>query len=227
MCGRFTNRYSWAELVRLYRLTGGAPGSNFPPRYNIAPTQNSFVVRLSEGTRDLSEMRWGLIPGWAKDASIGARMINAKSETCAEKPAFRQAFKSRRCLVVADGFYEWPTRLTPRFITLKENAPFAFAGLWESWRPKDGGGKRIESFTILTTEPNAFMAPIHNRMPVMLSPIQWPVWLGEVQSPVAELLEICRPIPADMMISWAVTPRVGNVKNTDATLVEPLPEAAE
>ena len=128
MCGRFTNRYTWSELVRLYRLTGAPPASNFPPRYNIAPTQSSFVVRLKDGQRDLADMRWGLVPFWADDLKIGSRMINAQSETCGIKPAFRHAFKSRRCLVVADGFYEWPTREKPRLITLKDNEPFSFAG---------------------------------------------------------------------------------------------------
>lgn len=225
MCGRFTNRYTWSELVRLYRLTGAAPASNFPPRYNIAPTQSSFVVRLKDGQRDLAEMRWGLVPFWADDLKIGSRMINAQSETCATKPAFRHAFKSRRCLVVADGFYEWPTREKPRLITLKNNEPFSLAGLWETWGPKDGN--KVESFTILTTTPNDFMAPIHNRMPVILAPDGWGTWLGEANATSEELLALCRPFPSDRMISWAVSPRVGNVKNTDAALVEPLLEAAE
>ena len=211
--------------MRLYRLTGDLPASNFPPRYNIAPTRSSFVVRLKDGERDLTEMRWGLVPFWAEDLKIGSRMINAQSETCATKPAFRHAFKSRRCLVVADGFYEWPTREKPRLITLKNNEPFSFAGLWESWRPKDGD--QVATFTILTTTPNEFMAPIHNRMPVMLASDSWATWLGETRASSEELLALCRPFPSDRMISWAVSPRVGNVKNTDGALVEPLPEAAE
>jgi putative SOS response-associated peptidase YedK len=225
MCGRFTNRYTWSELVRLYRLTGAAPASNFPPRYNIAPTQSSFVVRLKDGKRDLVEMRWGLVPFWADDVKIGSRMINAQSETCGTKPAFRHAFKSRRCLVVADGFFEWPTRDKPRLITLRNGAPFSFAGLWETWGPRDGD--KVESFTILTTTPNEFMGTIHNRMPVILAPDCWATWLGETAATAEELLALCRPFPSDRMISWAVSARVGNVKNTDAALVEPLPEAAE
>jgi putative SOS response-associated peptidase YedK len=142
MCGRFTNRYTWSELVRLDRLTGSPPESNFPPRHNIAPTQKSFVVRQRDNHREFAELRWGLVPFWAKDLSIGPRMINAQSETAGTKPAFRHAFKSRRCLVVTDGFYEWPTRQTPRLITLKDNEPFGLAGLWESWRPKDGDRSR-------------------------------------------------------------------------------------
>jgi putative SOS response-associated peptidase YedK len=211
--------------VRLYRLTGAAPASNFPPRYNIAPTQSSFVVRLKDGKRDLVEMRWGLVPFWADDLKIGSRMINAQSETCGTKPAFRHAFKSRRCLVVADGFFEWPTRDKPRLITLKNGAPFSFAGLWETWGPRDGD--KVESFTILTTTPNEFMGTIHNRMPVILAPDCWATWLGETAATAEELLALCRPFPSDRMISWTVSARVGNVKNTDAALVEPLPEAAE
>lgn len=152
-------------------------------------------------------------------------MINAQSETAATKPAFRKAFKSRRCLVVADGFYEWPTRNTPRLITLKDSEPFAFAGLWESWRPKDAD--KFETFTILTCAPNEFMATIHNRMPVMLGQDAWPVWLGEAGATPDELQTLCRPFPSERMISWPVSPRVGNVKNMDSGLVEPLPEAAE
>ena len=226
MCGRFTNRYTWAELVRLYRLTGEPPQSNFPPRYNIAPTQNSFVVRLRDGQRELADLRWGLVPCWAPDLKIGSRMINAQSETCATKPAFREAFSSRRCLVIADGFFEWPTRTTPRLITLRDNEPFAFAGLWEPWRPRTGGDK-VETFTILTTTPNEFMAVVHHRMPVMLGQNDWATWLGETNATREQLQVLCGPISSDRMTSWTVSPRVGNVKNTDAGLVERLPEAAE
>ncbi len=186
MCGRFTNRYSLAELQSLFSLRGTElPKSNFPPRYNIAPTQQSFVVRLKDGKRELAELRWGLVPFWAKDLKIGSKMINCKSETADTKPSFRSAFKTRRCLVVADGFYEWPTRDKPRFITLKDNAPFSFAGLWESWGPKEGD--RTETFTILTTTPNTFMAKVHHRMPVILAPDNWPLWLGEKDAPVEKL----------------------------------------
>jgi putative SOS response-associated peptidase YedK len=225
MCGRFTNRYTWSELVRLYRLTGQPPQSNFQPRYNIAPTQNSFIVRLRDGQRELADLRWGLVPFWAKDLKVGSKMINAQSETCAIKPSFRAAFKSRRCLVVADAFYEWPTRQTPRLITLKNNEPFSFAGLWETWGPKDGD--KVETFTILTTEPNEFMATIHNRMPVLLAQNAWATWLGETGAARDQLLALCKPFPSDRMVSWPVSPRVGNVKNIDAGLIEPLPEAAE
>ncbi len=221
MCGRFTNRYSLAELQSLFSLRGtDLPKSNFPPRYNIAPTQNSFVVRLDrDGKRELTELLWGLVPLWAKDLKIGSKMINCQSETADTKPSFRAAFKTRRCLVVADGFYEWPTRDKPRFITLKDNVPFSFAGLWESWGPKD---KPIDTFTILTTTPNSYMAKVHHRMPVILAPDCWSAWLGETETSPERLKSLCKPFPSKYMTSWAVDPKVGNVKNHGLELVEPI-----
>ena len=215
MCGRFTNRYSWRQLKELYDLTTPFLASNFPPRFNIAPTQNSFVVRLKESKRELADMRWGLVPYWSKDIKGAAKKINAQSETADVKPAFRDAWRARRCLVVADGFYEWPEPGRPRFITLKDNAPFAFAGLWETWGPE-----RLHTFTILTTTPNDFMAGVHNRMPVMLAPQAWPVWLGEKPAATAELKALCAPFPSEAMTSWPVDRAVGNVKNDEPRLVD-------
>ena len=225
MCGRFTNRYSWRELKELYDLTTPYLTSNFPPRYNIAPTQKSFVVRLDKvAKRELAEMQWGLVPSWSKDAKMAGATFNAKSETVAEKPVFRSAFKSRPCLVVADGFYEWkrigPKEKQPYLITRANAKPFAFAGLWEWWRakdaPKDAPG--LETFTILTCEPNALCAQVHDRMPVMLAPEDWNAWLGTPEQRWALL----RPFPADDMTMWPVTVAVGNVRNTSAELVEPI-----
>jgi putative SOS response-associated peptidase YedK len=178
MCGRFTDRYSWREIKELYDLTTPYLTSNFPPRTNIAPTQQSFVVRLAkDGSRELAELKWGLIPSWSKDDQGAVRMINARAETAARLPAYRAAFKPRPCLVVADGFYEWKKLSSkekqPYFITRRDGRPFAFAGLWEWWKPKDAPPAEpagVESFTILTTEPNAVCARIHNRMPLMLAP---------------------------------------------------------
>ena len=217
MCGRFTNRYSWRQLKELYDLTTPFLSSNFPPRYNIAPTQPSFVVRLKEQKRELAEMRWGLVPYWHKDTKGAAKLINAQSETADVRPAFRDAWRARRCLVVADGFYEWPEPARPRFITLKESAPFAFGGLWERWGPE-----RLETFTILTTRPNAFMAEIHDRMPVILAPESWASWLGEVRATNADLKALCAPFPSERMTSWPVDRAVGNVKNDEPRLVESL-----
>jgi putative SOS response-associated peptidase YedK len=163
------------------------------------------------------------VPSWAKDLNIGSSMINAKAETVAEKPAFRAAFKSRPCLVVADGFYEWkklgPKEKQPHFITTKANAPFAFGGLWEWWRakdaPKDEPG--IETFTIITTEPNELCVEAHNRMPLMLACDAWARWLGTPDDRRALL----KPFPAEQMEMWPVSKAVGNVKNTGPELIEP------
>jgi putative SOS response-associated peptidase YedK len=230
MCGRFTDRYTWAELHALYSLTDADMlKSNFPPRFNIAPTQLSFVVRLDKaGNRALAEMKWGLVPSWSKDARMMGATFNAKSETVAEKPAFRAAFKARPCLVVADGFYEWkklgPKEKQPYFITRADAKPFAFAGLWEWWRAKDAGpdAPGLETFTILTCAPNALCAQVHDRMPVMLAPEDWTAWLATPEQRKALL----RPFPAGDMTMWPVTRAVGNVKNTGPELVEPIAHPA-
>ena len=226
MCGRFTDRYTWAELHALYSLTDADMlKSNFPPRFNIAPTQSSLVVRLNKaGERELADMKWGLVPSWSKDAKMAGSTFNAKSETVAEKPAFRAAFKSRPCLVVADGFYEWkklgPKEKQPYFITRVDAKPFAFAGLWEWWRAKDADADALalETFTILTCAPNALCAHVHDRMPVMLAPEDWNAWLATPDQRKALL----RPFPDDEMTMWPVTSAVGNVKNTGPELVEPI-----
>jgi|HubBroStandDraft_6_1064221.scaffolds.fasta_scaffold21691_8 putative SOS response-associated peptidase YedK len=223
MCGRFTDRYSWRELKELYDITTPYLESNFPPRTNIAPTQNSFVVRRDkQGGRELVEMKWGLVPSWSKDGKIPGLTINAKAESASVKPAFRAAYKARPCLVVADGFYEWQKRdaneKQPFFITRKDNKPFAFAGLWEAWRAKDAaaGSPLMLTFTIMTCEPNALCARVHNRMPVMLAPEHWPGWLGTPEKRDA----LMKPFPADDMTMWPVSKAVGSVKNTGAELVE-------
>lgn len=199
MCGRFTNRYAWPELKELYGLAEPYRASNFPPRYNIAPTQQSFVARTAkDGSRELAELKWGLVPSWSKDDKGAVRMINARAGTVASAPAFRAAFKARPCLVVADGFYEWkkpgPKEKQPYFITRSDRKPFAFAGLWEWWKPKDAPPESagVETFTILTTEPNALCAQIHNRMPLMLAPEDFASWLGTPGMRAALL----RPFPA-------------------------------
>ncbi len=225
MCGRFTDRYTWRELKELYDLTTPYLTSNFPPRFNIAPTQTSFVVRRDkEGKRELAEMKWGLVPSWSKDAKGAFSTFNAKAESVAEKPTFRAAFKARPCLVVADGFYEWkkisPKEKQPYFITRVDAKPFAFAGLWEWWRAKDAPAddKGLETFTILTCEPNKLCAEVHDRMPVILAPESWNAWLGTPEERKALMV----PFPADDMTMWPVTAAVGSVKNTGPELVEPI-----
>ncbi len=215
MCGRFTNRYSWRQLKELYDLMAPYLESNFPPRYNIAPTQDSFVVRLKHGKRELESMRWGLVPWFAKDTKSAARLMNAQSETADTKPSFRDAWQTGRCLVVADGFYEWLDPKRPRFITLKDNTPFAFAGLWDIW-----GQEKLKTFTILTTTANEFLAEVHHRMPVMLAPESWSIWLGETSATSTQLKALCAPFPSERMTCWPVDPAVGNHKNDEPWLIE-------
>ncbi len=217
MCGRFTNQYTWEELHRLYSLADDCLPLNFAPRYNMAPSQDGLIVRLEDGKRQVKFHRWGLIPPWAKDHKIGYKMINARSETAAEKPSFRSSFKSRRCLVVADGFFEWPEKGKPRYIYTKDGRPFAFAGLWETWNSPDGP---VESFTILTCAPNAFLAEVHNRMPVMLRPEDWAMWLGETAASLEEIRALMKPYPSEYMDSRPADPKVGNVKNDDPSLID-------
>jgi putative SOS response-associated peptidase YedK len=193
----------------------------FASSYNIAPQSVQPVVRLNPitGSREFALQRWGLVPFWAKDAKLGYTTFNARAEEAARKPAFREAFKSRRCLVPADGFYEWQKMNAktkqPFAIALNSGDPFAFAGLWESWQPSEG--PPLETFTILTTSPNEMMKPIHNRMPVILEPGDYARWLapGDPATPPVELL---RPLPAEKMHAWPVSDRVGNVRNNDPEL---------
>jgi putative SOS response-associated peptidase YedK len=224
MCGRYTNQYTWAELHALYSLSDDMfPTSNHRPQYNIAPTQKALVVKLDKtGKRELVEMQWGLIPSWSKDGKPPGSTFNAKCETVAEKPAFRSAFKSRPCLVVSDNFYEWrktgPKDKQPYVISRKEGKPFAFAGIWETWRAPDG--KVLETFAIMTCPPNELCAPIHDRMPVILAPEEWDAWLS---TPEARK-KLCRPFPADDMVLWQVGKAVGNVRNDGPELIRPLEE---
>jgi putative SOS response-associated peptidase YedK len=225
MCGRFTNQYTWEELHALYSLSDApSPQSNFRPRYNVAPTDPMPVVRLKEGKRELGVMKWGLVPSFSKDATGGAKMINARAETVVDKPAYRSAFRHRRCLVPADGFYEWkklsPKEKQPYFITTKNKEPFALAGLYEWWIPREG--PRLETFTIITTTPNALCKPIHDRMPVMLDRAAWKAWLGEELLSPSKLQDMLKPFSAERTESWPVDGRVGNVKNDDAELVKPM-----
>ena len=226
MCGRFTNRLSWQALHELMGLTG-AP-LNLRPRYNVAPGQDIPVMRSGTGAgRSLALLRWGLIPAWARDPAIAWKLINARSETAAEKPAFRAAFRHRRCLIPADGFYEWQRRTRqPWLFALRHGAPFAFAGLWERWQIPAGAaltgslaerrpGDTIETCTILTTAANDTVAPIHGRMPVILPPNAWDPWLAGEDVPLA-------PCPADDMTAHPVSTLVNRADNEDPRCVEPI-----
>jgi putative SOS response-associated peptidase YedK len=227
MCGRFLNKLPPAETARLFATKNVAP--NYPARFNIAPTDPVLAVRFNPktGQRSLDALRWGLVPHWAKDLSMGARLINARAETLATTTAFRDAFQRRRCLIPASGFYEWQkdgkTR-TPYAVLPADEPLFAFAGLWENWRDAAAGADApwIRSCSIVTGEPNALLAPIHNRMPVILPREAWPLWLGEAPADAAALAALLRPYPAERMRVYPVAPRVNSVKNDDPSLIEPL-----
>ncbi len=227
MCGRFALMTPTEQLAMQFSLPETAVSALPPavPRYNIAPTQPIAAIRLDQaGERDLTFFRWGLIPSWAKDIKIGSRMINARSETVAEKPSFRAAFKRRRCLIPADGFYEWQKRnggKQPMFIhpAEGEERPFALAGLWELWRDADGG--TLQSCTILTTSPNELMAPIHNRMPVIIEPEDYDLWLDPEPNP-EQGLHLLRPYPAEKMAAYPVSTLVNNPRNDVSNCVQPI-----
>ena len=206
---------------------------NLPPRYNIAPTQQVAVVRaIDAAARELVMMRWGLIPHWAKDASMGARTINARAETLSDKPSFRAAVKSRRCLVPADGFYEWRMedgRKQPFRIGMKGGSPFAFAGLWDRWIATATGaglaeGEPVESVTIVTTAANEKLRPIHPRMPVILPTEDFSHWLDPAND-AAAACALLKPYPAAPMAFYRVGTMVNNVRNDDPGCVAPLNSA--
>jgi putative SOS response-associated peptidase YedK len=217
MCGRYTITRSAAELGEAFEV---AQVPEFPPRYNVAPSQSVPVVRLAAGgERRMELLRWGLIPFWARDPGIGYKMINARAETVAEKPSYREAFKRRRCLMVADGFYEWkkaPGGKQPHYFRLKSGESFAFAGLWERWE----GEEEIRSCALITTEPNGVVGAVHDRMPVILSPADYEAWL-EADDPDL-LRSLLRPYPGEEMEGYAVSPAVNSPRNDDPAVIEPV-----
>ena len=249
MCGRFTQRLAWRDLVALMRLEG--PPRPLRPRYNLAPGQDAAVLRLEHGEPRLAMLRWGLVPGWTRDPAIGSRLINARAETAAEKPAFRGAWTARRCLVPADGFYEW-RRGEPWLFAPRDGAVMALAGLWERWRAPAGldpdePGPELETFTILTTEANATVRPVHHRMPVILAPDMIEPWLagaaaltppfvtgaahgaaaltppfatGAASGAAAPL----GPAPDDLLAACRVGPRVNDPRHDDPACVSPVRE---
>ena len=197
----------------------------FVPTFNAAPQSVQPAVRVNRetGRREFALMRWGLVPFWARDAKVGYTTINARAEDAPTKPMYREAFKKRRCLIPADAFYEWrridaKTKI-PFAFALATGKPYALAGLWESWQPKDG--EPLETFTILTTDPNALVEPMHNRMPVILEPADYDRWL-EPGDPARPPVDLLRPLAAEKMSAWQVADRVGNVRNNDPDLLEPV-----
>jgi putative SOS response-associated peptidase YedK len=219
MCGRFTLTTNLGTIAKRFGVARFL--EEVGARYNIAPTQTVIVVN-DDGTRFLTEMRWGLIPSWAKDPAIGNRMINARAETVATKPAFRVALRKRRCLIPADGFYEWQQqgrRKQPVYITLKAREPFSFAGLWETWTAPDG--EAIKTCTIITTEANALLKSIHDRMPVILTRDAERVWLDPTVQDPARLLPLLVPYPADEMETYPVSTKVNNPAHDGPECVSP------
>ena len=220
MCGRYTLTADAESIQLAFGLDGV---SDWPrPRYNIAPSQSAPVITNRDPGR-LSFLKWGLVPSWAKDPAIGHRMINARSETAAEKPSFRAAFKRRRCLVPADGFYEWTRQghqKIPMYIHLENRALFAFAGLWE--RRENPDGSLLETCAILTTEANSLIRPLHHRMAVILAPEHYEMWLSSEAIETAALMSLMSPHPADSMRVYEVSSEVNHPANDHAGLIEPF-----
>ena len=221
MCGRYELHSHPAAIALAF-------GLDFPPeihpRYNIAPMQDVPVIRMNHsGGRELAQLRWGLVPRWAKDRSIGARLINARAETLAEKHAFRDALQRRRCLLPADGFYEWQAgpdgTKQPMHIGMASGAPFAFAGLYDRWLAPEGDP--LDTCTIVTTRANPRLAAMHDRMPVIIAPESYERWLDVATADVDDLLE---PFPAEAMAWYPVSTRVNSVRNEDPELIERVPQ---
>ena len=219
MCGRFTLTPEPSEILEAF------PGLALPPgvvaRYNVAPSNRVLAVTNTSGQSEFEMLSWGLVPSWAKDARIANSLVNARADSVAHKPAFRAAFRARRCLVVADGFYEWRAdgrRKRPYYFRLGGGRVFAFAGLWETWA---GGSVPLRSCTLITTDANAVVAPIHHRMPVILPPAAYDAWLGGSTPPDA-LQSLLVPYPAEEMTAWEVSSRVSSPRNDSPDCIAPL-----
>ncbi len=218
MCGRYKLTTSVTELSRYFDAVIDPALTAQPPRFNVAPTDMMPIVRVRDGARVLEALRWGLVPLWARDLKIGSTMINARSETLFEKPAFRDALQKRRCLVVLDGFYEWKSAgstKTPQLITMPDGEPFSVAGLWTRWKGDVGA---VETFTIVTTAANEALADVHNRMPVLIDPADREEWL-DPDNDVVDLERLASPRPWPGVQIRPVSRRVGNVRNDDEALL--------
>ena len=221
MCGRFTNNAAIEELGKIFGVVGNPKRE---ARYNIAPTQMIDAVVEQTKDRTLTQFKWGLIPSWAKDDSLAGKMINARSETIAEKPSFKNAFKSRRCIIPATGFYEWQKTNSgkqPFYFYMKDQDLFGFAGLWESWIDK-GTGEEVETCTIITTQANAVLKPVHERMPVILNTEDYDIWLDPKVKDIDKLQDLLIPYPAQEMSSHAVSKSVNYAQSDSEELIKPL-----
>ena len=231
MCGRYVSATPPDELARYFGAMPPAAEQALAPNHNVAPTQNVYAVRDRDGVRALDTLHWGLVPFWAKDPRVGSRMINARAETVATKNAFRVALSRRRCVVSADGFYEWQRlegskRKQPMFISRPDGEPYAFAGLWEKWRDDrdvDAGEETLElhSCTIITCAANDAMAAVHDRMPVMLAPGAWDRWLDPANTGAASVADLLVPAPSSLITMHPVSVEVNNSRNNGAHLIEP------
>ncbi|GAB4383553.1 MAG: SOS response-associated peptidase [Phycisphaerales bacterium] len=222
MCGRFTYRFTWQELARLLSLIDW-PAEHLRPRYNVAPTQPAPVVRMQQaGRRTASMLTWGLVPSWASDVAIASRMINARAESLSQKPAFRAAFARRRCLVPISGFYEWKKlgdgkRKQPFIIERDDHQPFMLAGLWERWTK---GDEPLETFTIITTDANELLRPLHDRMPVILSDADLDLWLNPQHTDADALRRLLQPADPAGFRARPVSTRVNSPKYDDPSILD-------
>ncbi len=220
MCGRYTIIASPEALRALFRYE---EQPNFPPRYNVAPTQPIAIVRLVDGKRHFALVRWGLLPSWVKDPKTFTLLINARGESAAEKPAFRAAMKRRRCLIPADGFYEWQAagdRKRPFYVRAKSGAPLAFAGLWETWTGPNG--EELETAAIVTTRANRTLAPIHDRMPVIVPPEAFDLWLDGARSTPTTAAALIAPAPDNLLEAYEISTAVNRTANDNPKLLEPV-----
>jgi putative SOS response-associated peptidase YedK len=239
MCGRYTMFMKPEEIKSRFKaqISPDVLEKLRQPRYNLAPTQDiPTITKISNSSADASAaisqqctfMRWGLIPSWAKDASIGAKLINARAETLLEKPSFKNAVKARRCLILANGFYEWhtisPKQKQPMYVRLRSQGPFALAGIWDDWKNPETQAF-MRSCSIITTTPNAVVAQFHHRMAVILSPNDEAAWLDE-SLPSEDVMRLLHPYPAEEMEAFPVSDRVNSFQDDDASLIEPIEIAA-
>lgn len=229
MCGRFVSATPPDQIARYFDAE--APEQALEASYNVAPTNDVYTVLVDGGVRRVEAMHWGLIPFWAKDPSVGNRMINARAETLATKNAFKHAYKKKRCLIPADGFYEWKVvpgqkRKQPMYIHRVDGEPMAFAGLWEVWRNSNDPDEEVHSCTIITGDPNDKVREIHDRMPVILPPSAWETWLDPETQDLEVLGKLLVPAPASLIAVHPVSTEVNNVRNKGAHLIDPVDPAA-
>jgi putative SOS response-associated peptidase YedK len=220
MCGRFEIHSALEIIAKIFGID--AVAFDYRPNYNVTPGQEVLIV-VGDGKRRLALSRWGFLPSWAKDLTDGYKMINARAETAAEKPSFRQAFQNQRCLVVADGFYEWKKEgaaKKPYYVRLRSGRPFAFAGLYNLW--KSPGGEEIRTCTIITTDANELIRPIHDRMPVIAPPDRYDIWLDEKVQEKAVLQTVLKPYPSGDLDLYAVTPKVNSPKNNSPENIQEI-----